>query len=140
MVQMPVYKCEFADYVELLATTCAAAETAIQAYYSETVKFGLTVNVSKTKFLVVGHQVQNLELLPMTIDGGSIECVKEFQYLGSIIVADGRIDVEVNKCLANASKAFGALRKAVFYQYQPFSYHQEAGIRSLCALSAAVWR
>ena len=57
------------------------------------------MNVSKTKFLVVGH-----EMLPMTVDGGSIECVKEFQYLGSIIAADGRIDAEVDKCLANASK------------------------------------
>ena len=50
----------------------------------------------------------------MTVDGGSIECVKEFQYLGSIIAGDGRIDAEVDKHLANASKAFSALRKAVF--------------------------
>ena len=62
----------------------------------------------------MGHEVQNLEMLPMTVDGGSIECVKEFQYLGSIIAADGQIDGEVDKRLANASKAFGALRNAVF--------------------------
>ena len=43
-----------------------------------------------------------------------MECVKEFQYLGSIIAADGQIDAEVDKRLANASKAFGALQKAVF--------------------------
>ena len=30
-----LYECEFADDVALLAITCAAAETAIQAYYSE---------------------------------------------------------------------------------------------------------
>ena len=54
-----LYKCELADDVALLATTCAAAETAIQAYYSEAEKFGLTVNISKTKFLVVGHEVQD---------------------------------------------------------------------------------
>ena len=62
----------------------------------------------------MGHEVQDLEMLPMTVDGGSIECVKEFQYLGSIIAADGRIDVEVDKRLANAFKAFGALWKAIF--------------------------
>ena len=109
-----LYKCEFADDVALLATTCAAAGTAIQAYYSEAEKFGLTVNVSKTNFLVVGHEGQDLEMLPMTVNGGSIECVKEFQYLGSIIAADSRIDAEVDKHLANALKAFGALQKAVF--------------------------
>ena len=66
------------------------------------------------KFLVVGHEVQDSEMLPMTVDYGSIECVKEFQYLGSIIAADGQINVEVDKRLANGSKAFGALLKAVF--------------------------
>ena len=40
--------------------------------------------------------------------------MKKFQYLGSIIAADGRIDVEVDKHLANASKAFSALQKAIF--------------------------
>ena len=84
-----LYKCEFADDVALQATTRAAAETAIQAYYSEAKKFGLTVNVFKTKFLVVGHEVQDSEMLPMRADDDSIECVKEFQYLGSIIAADG---------------------------------------------------
>ena len=84
-----LYKCEFANDVALLATTHAAAETAIQAYHSEAEKFGLIVKISKTKFLVVGHEVQDLEMLPMTVDDGSIEYVKEFQHLGSIIAADG---------------------------------------------------
>ena len=53
-------------------------------------------------------------MLPMIINGGSIECVKEFQYLWSIIAADGRIEIEVDKYLTNVSKAFCALRKAVF--------------------------
>ena len=47
----------------------------------------------------------------MSIYGGTIECVKEFPYLGS---ASDRIDAEVDKRLPNASKAFGALRRAVF--------------------------
>ena len=73
-----LYKYEFGDDVALLATTCVAAETAIWSYYSEAEKFVLTVNVSKTKFLVVGHEVQNSEMLPMIVDVGSIECVKGF--------------------------------------------------------------
>ena len=57
---------------------------------------------------------ENLQNVPMTIDGGCIECVKELQYLGSLIAADGRIDIDADKRLANASKAFGALLKAIF--------------------------
>ena len=33
---------------------------------------------------------------------------------GSSIVANGRIDDEIDRRIANASKAFGALRQAVF--------------------------
>ena len=40
--------------------------------------------------------------------------VENFQYLGSIIADDGRIDTETDRRIANASKAFGALRQAVF--------------------------
>ena len=46
------------------------------------------MNTFKMKFLVVGHEV--------TVDGGSIERVAEFSYLGSLIAANGRIDVEVD--------------------------------------------
>ena len=88
-----MYKCEFADDVALLVTTHTAAEAAISAYSSEARKFGLTVSTPKTKFLVVGHGVQEEELLPMSINGGTIECVK---YLGSLIAASGRIDAEVD--------------------------------------------
>ena len=61
--------------------------------------FGLRVNISKMKFFIVGHEVQDLEMLPIRVDCGRIECVKEFQYLGSILAADDRIDAEVDKRL-----------------------------------------
>ena len=51
-----------------MATTHVVAETVIWAYYSEADKFGLTMSISKIKFLVVGHEVQDLEMLPMTAD------------------------------------------------------------------------
>ena len=33
----------------------------------------------------------------MTVNGGSIEFVAEFHYLGLLIAANGRIDVDVDK-------------------------------------------
>ena len=41
----------------------------------------------------------------MTVDGCSIECVKKYWYLGSIIAADCRIDVDVDKRLSKDFKA-----------------------------------
>ena len=66
----------------------------------------MTVNVSNSKFLVVVQEMQDMEMSSMRVDGGSFECVKKFQYLGSIIAADGQINVELD---AYASRAFGAL-------------------------------
>ena len=40
--------------------------------------------------------------------------VDEFPYLGSMIAASGRIDVDVENRTAKASRAFGVLRKAEF--------------------------
>ena len=40
--------------------------------------------------------------------------MSELQYLGSIIAENGVIDNEIDRRIANASKAFGALRQAVF--------------------------
>ena len=72
-----LYKCEFADDVAL--------------------------QTQQLRQLVVGPGVQEEELLPMSINVGTIECVKEFLYLGLLIAASGRIDGEVDKRLANAS-------------------------------------
>ena len=43
-----------------------------------------------------------------------IDAVDKFPYLGSLISNSGRMDVDVDRRIAQASKAFGALRKAVF--------------------------
>ena len=46
--------------------------------------------------------------------GGEIGSVDEFPYLGSVIAASGKMDTDVDNRVAKASRAFGALRKAVF--------------------------
>ena len=66
-----MYKCEFADDVALLAITHTAAEAAISAYSSEVRNFGSMVSTPKMKFLVVGHGVQEEELLPISINSGT---------------------------------------------------------------------
>ena len=74
----------------------------------------MMVSIQNTKFMVVGSGIEDKDLQPIVTEGGEIENVKEFPYLGSLIAENGRIDVEVDKCIANASKAFGALLQAVF--------------------------
>ena len=107
-------ECLFADDGALLASTRSGAETAVCAYQKVSKKFGLTVSILKTKHMVTGRCVQEGDREPISLEGGNIEAVDEIQYLGSLIATTGRMDVDVDRRLAQASKAFGALRKAVF--------------------------
>ena len=66
------------------------AEAASRAYVDATKVLGLTVNLSKTKFMVVGHGVTEEDKLPLPLEeDGAVEWVNEFPYLGSVVAQDG---------------------------------------------------
>ena len=64
--------------------------------------------------MAVGHDIGEEDTQPISLEGGEIEHVSKFPYLGSSMSANGRIADEIDRRIANASKAFGALRQAVF--------------------------
>ena len=70
--------------------------------------FGLSVSVPKTKFMV---EATDEDRIPINVNGNEFEHVSEFPYLGSVTASSGRMDPDVNKRIAQASKAFGALTK-----------------------------
>ena len=77
-------------------------------------EFGLTVSIPKTKHMVTGRLVEEEDLASIVLEGGEVEAMEEFPYLGSLVDSSGKMDADVNRRVAQASKAFGALRKAVF--------------------------
>ena len=96
-----------------MTVTREAAERAISLYQSVAKAFGLTVSIAKTKFMVSGSKITQEGRPPINIQGGTIEHVDEFQYLGSIITENGTIDTEIDRRIANSSltKAFCAFNK-----------------------------
>ena len=76
--------------------------------------FGLTLSIIKTKSMPVGREVTPEDMSPLSVGGEEIESVSEFPYLGSVVSSDGRMELDVNRRITQASKAFGALRKSVF--------------------------
>ena len=64
--------------------------------------------------MVVGYEMKEDDKLSLALDDGCIEWVSEFPYLRSLIAESGRTHLKVDKRITNASKAFGALRRAVF--------------------------
>ena len=62
--------------------------------------------------MVTGRLVDEGDETSVPLAGGDINVVGEFPYLGSVIESCGRSDVDVDRRIVQASKAFGALRKA----------------------------
>ena len=52
-------------------------------------------------------------LLPLVLCGEEVPCVPSFVYLGSLVSSDTRIFAEIDRRLASAVRAFGAIRGAL---------------------------
>ena len=100
--------------------------------------FGLKVSIRKTKLMVVGQAVHAEDRAPIQVGDGEVECVDEFIYLGSIISSNGQIDAEVDRRIANASKAFAALRPAVFND-RNLSVNTKRQVYQACVLSVLLY-
>ena len=64
--------------------------------------------------MMTGRLVEQSDIEQIVLDGGNIEAVEEFPYLGSLITSSGRMDMDIDRRIALVSRAFGALCKAVF--------------------------
>ena len=63
--------------------------------------------------MVAGREATESDKVPIAVEGGVIENVEEFPYLGSVIASSGTVDADVETRIAKASRGFGALCKPV---------------------------
>ncbi len=98
----------------MMAPSKSGSKRAMIEFQAVGKKYGLTVSVSKTKQLVTGREAKDSDRFPIPVCDGEIDVVEEFPYLGSILTDNGKMDADVERRLAQASREFGALRKAVF--------------------------
>ena len=71
--------------------------------------------------MVVGREIEVKDMALIAMEGVVIECVENLCYLGTVIVANCIIDKEIDRGISNASKVFGALKRAVFKDAKSFS-------------------
>ena len=102
---------QFAVDAALYATTRGAFESAAAGYKEVADDFGLKLSVEKTKGMIVGDE---MDVTPIQVKGGNLDIVDHFQYLSSNISRDGEVTVEIVYRIAQASRAFGCLRKPIF--------------------------
>ena len=69
----------------------------------------------------------------INVDETTLNHVKEFTYLGSIIASDGHIDEELQKRMSKASMSFGRLRERLWNNHNvSVKVKEKSTVRSYC--------
>ena len=137
-VERKLTGCFFAADGALLASTRSGAERSVREYQAVCTEFGLILSIPKTMHLVTGRETLGSDQSQIKVNSGEINSVDEFQYLGSRIAASGRMDGDVEMRIAQASRAFGALRKAVFMD-KNLTLYTKRMIYNACVLSVLLY-
>jgi len=99
----------YADDILITAGTTQAMIDTFIKLKNESLKYGLTVNAHKTKYLKCSRRQDQLK--PTNIENKEIEQVKSFKYLGSTANIDSSIEEEIKEIIALGNKAFFANKK-----------------------------
>ncbi|VDP23273.1 unnamed protein product [Schistosoma margrebowiei] len=97
---------DFADDLALLSQTQQQMQEKTTSVAAASVAIGLNIHKGKSKVLRYNTACTN----PITIDGGDLEDVKTFTYLGSIIDEHGGSDADVKARICKARAAYLQLR------------------------------
>lgn len=92
-----LYTLHFADDQAILAEDEADVDYMLRKLDEEYSKWGLTINASKTEYLVVGGEADDLQ-----IGSGKIKGTKSFKYLGVKITSTGGSNEEISARLGRA--------------------------------------
>ena len=88
----------YADDTTLMAES-EELKSPLMKVKEKTEKVGLNLNTQKTKIMASGP------ITSWQINGGTVETVTDFIFLGSIITADGDCSHEIKRCLLLGRKA-----------------------------------
>ena len=77
-------------------------------------QWGSTVSLAKTKGLAFGAVVNEEDTIPVRVQDGVTDMLKDFTYLGSSLSHDGKFINEVCCGIAKASQPFGHMKEPTF--------------------------
>jgi hypothetical protein len=103
---------QYNPYADDILITTRTAEAMIDTFVklkNKSLKYGLIVNVHKTKYMkCTGKQDQ---LTAINIENKEFEQVKTFKYLGSIVNTDNTMEEEIKERIALGNKVYFANKK-----------------------------
>ena len=97
----------YADDTVLLAENEKDLQEIAEKVKVESKKFGLLMNVKKTKTMVFTKSL-DIPKISITIDGKIIEQVSSFAYLGALVTEDSRCEKELVRSIAIAKRNFAS--------------------------------
>ena len=100
----------YADDTVLLAEDEKSLQDIVTAVKEESEKYGLMMNIKKTKVMVLTHK-KEVPKAEIKINGETVEQVPSFTYLGQLITEDGRNEKEVKRRIALSKISFSKLNK-----------------------------
>src|SRR6218665_182777 len=98
----------FADDIDLVAEDDGQLQELTDEVHSSSQRFGLKINVEKTKTITIGKQQKTVEI---KIERETLEQVTDFIYLGGVITEDGRCTKDIKRRIGLASAMFGTMNK-----------------------------
>ena len=106
-----VTESQFANDVALYAGSQDRMKSMAVKFVEKASIWGLRVSMEKTKRMALGEGLGDVDVAPVTVEGGEIHVVDSLTYLSSFMSSDGEVMKDVKACrIAKASEAFGYLR------------------------------
>ena len=99
----------FADDIDIIGRTTAKVCEAYTRLKREATRIGLRINATKTKYLIAGDS-DHLGT-SVLVDGDSLEVVKEFCYLETVVTLDNDISSETRRRIVQGNLAYYGLHR-----------------------------
>ena len=114
-----VQNLSYADDILLTSSNIEDLECLVTSLNNTCAKFGLKMNLKKTKFMSISpNNITRLNITPtlQMSDDTNIERVSQFKYLGSILRSDISVDAEVESRINRAAQIFRSISRLIWYQ------------------------
>ena len=100
----------YADDTVLIAESPKELQTLVDEVKNRSKLKGLSMNVKKTKTMVVRRNVKSRCKIEIKVEDKILEQVKQYLYLGHIITEDGRCDTEIRRRIEIARSNFMSMK------------------------------
>lgn len=106
---IPINNLRYADDTVVIAETPEDLQILINRIVECSEEYGLSLNISKTKIMVVSKSPQNLP--DITVHGQKIERVRKYNYLGTVINENNDSSEEIRIRVEKARATFTKMKK-----------------------------